>query len=64
MYNSVVMQETLGYNSCPNEFNSQWLNWLIDEAHKQGIEVHAYFEKGIKIDKNSPRGFCGGFRKR
>ncbi len=54
MYNSVVMQETLGYNSCPNEFNSQWLNWLIDEAHKQGMEVHAYFEKGIKIDKNSP----------
>ncbi|MGB5771387.1 MAG: family 10 glycosylhydrolase [Crocosphaera sp.] len=54
MYNSVVMQETLGYNSCPNEFNSQWLTWLIDEAHKQGMEVHAYFEKGIKIDKNSP----------
>jgi uncharacterized lipoprotein YddW (UPF0748 family) len=27
---------------------------LIDEAHKQRMEVHAYFEKGIKIDKNSP----------
>ncbi|MDJ0659678.1 MAG: family 10 glycosylhydrolase [Crocosphaera sp.] len=54
MYNSVVMQETLGYNSCPNQFNSQWLTWLIEEAHKQGMEVHAYFEKGIKIDKNSP----------
>ncbi|MDJ0845515.1 family 10 glycosylhydrolase [Crocosphaera sp.] len=54
MYNSEVMQQTLGYNSCPNQFNPQWLNWLIDEAHKQGMEVHAYFEKGIKIDKNSP----------
>ncbi|EAZ91319.1 family 10 glycosylhydrolase [Crocosphaera chwakensis] len=54
MYNSEVMQETLGYNSCPNEFNPQWLTWLMDEAHKQGMEVHAYFEKGIKIDKNSP----------
>jgi uncharacterized lipoprotein YddW (UPF0748 family) len=54
MYNSKVMQQTLGYKSCPNLFQDQWLDWLIDEAHKQGIEVHAYFEKGIKIDKNSP----------
>jgi uncharacterized lipoprotein YddW (UPF0748 family) len=54
MYNSEVMQQTLGYKSCPNQFQDQWLNWLIDEAHKQGMQVHAYFEKGIKIDKNSP----------
>ena len=54
MYNSEVMQQTLGFKSCPNEFSDLWLNWLIDEAHKQGMEVHAYFEKGIKIDKNSP----------
>ncbi len=54
MYNSDVMQQTLGYRSCPNQFQDQWLNWLIDEAHKQGMQVHAYFEKGIKIDKNSP----------
>ncbi|BCL36637.1 family 10 glycosylhydrolase [Nostoc sp. MS1] len=54
MYKSEVMQQTLGYESCPNQFQSQWLNWLIDEAHKQGMQVHAYFEKGIKIDKNSP----------
>jgi uncharacterized lipoprotein YddW (UPF0748 family) len=54
MYNSSVMQQTLGYKSCPNQFQDQWLNWLIDEAHKQGMQVHAYFEKGIKIDKNSP----------
>ena len=54
MYNSTVMQQTLGYKSCPNQFQDQWLNWLIDEAHKQGMQVHAYFEKGIKIDKNSP----------
>ena len=54
MYQSEVMQQTLGYESCPNEFQTQWLDWLIDEAHKQGMEVHAYFEKGIKIDKNSP----------
>ena len=53
MYNSEVMQQTLGYKSCPNQFQDQWLSWLIDEAHKQGMEVHAYFEKGIKIDKNS-----------
>ncbi len=54
MYKSEVMQKTLGYQSCPNQFQDQWLNWLIDEAHKQGMEVHAYFEKGIKIDQNSP----------
>lgn len=54
MYNSNVMQQTFGYKSCPNQFQEQWLDWLIDEAHKQGIQVHAYFEKGIKLDKNSP----------
>ncbi|MUG96296.1 family 10 glycosylhydrolase [Scytonema sp. UIC 10036] len=54
MYNSNVMQQTLGYRSCPNQFQDKWLDWLIDEAHKQGMQVHAYFEKGIKIDKNSP----------
>ncbi|BAY47975.1 hypothetical protein SAMD00079811_55940 [Scytonema sp. HK-05] len=54
MYNSEVMQQTLGYRSCPNQFQEKWLDWLIDEAHKQGMQVHAYFEKGIKIDKNSP----------
>ncbi|MDJ0733275.1 MAG: family 10 glycosylhydrolase [Nostocaceae cyanobacterium] len=54
MYNSEVMQKTLGYKSCPNKFREKWLDWLIDEAHKQGMEVHAYFEKGIKLDKNSP----------
>ncbi|TAE61745.1 MAG: glycoside hydrolase family 10 protein [Nostocales cyanobacterium] len=54
MYHSKVMQKTLGYKSCPNEFQDKWLDWLIDEAHKQGMEVHAYFERGIKIDKNSP----------
>jgi uncharacterized lipoprotein YddW (UPF0748 family) len=54
MYNSNVMQQTFGYKSCPNQFQEQWLDWLIDEAHKQGMQVHAYFEKGIKLDKNSP----------
>jgi Glycosyl hydrolase-like 10 len=54
MYNSAVTQKLLGQKSCPNLFEDQWLNWTIDEAHKQGMEVHAYFEKGIKIDKNSP----------
>jgi len=48
------MQKTFGYASCPNQFQDNWLNWLIDEADKQGIQVHAYFEKGIKIDENSP----------
>lgn len=54
MYHSEVMQQTFGFKSCPNQFQEQWLEWLIDEAHKQGMQVHAYFEKGIKIDKNSP----------
>lgn len=54
MYNSQVMQQAFGYDSCPNQFQDQWLNWLIDEAHKQGMQVHAYFEKGIKLDQNSP----------
>ncbi len=54
MYESAVTQKLLGQKSCPNLFQDQWLNWTIDEAKKQGMEVHAYFEKGIKIDKNSP----------
>jgi uncharacterized lipoprotein YddW (UPF0748 family) len=54
MYNSKAMEQALGYKSCPNQFQDQWLDWLIDEAHKQGMQVHAYFEKGIKIDRNSP----------
>lgn len=54
MYNSEVMQQTFGSKSCPNLFLDRWLDWLIDEAHKHDMEVHAYFEKGIKIDENSP----------
>ena len=54
MYKSEVMMQTLGYSSCPNLFQDDWLHWLIDEAHKQGMQVHAYFEKGIKLDENSP----------
>jgi Glycosyl hydrolase-like 10 len=54
MYNSPVMQQMLGAKSCPNLFQDPWLEWTIDEAHQQGMQVHAYFEKGIKIDKNSP----------
>lgn len=54
MYPSPVMQQTFGYRSCPNQFQDQWLNWLIDEAHQHGMQVHAYFEKGIKLDENSP----------
>jgi uncharacterized lipoprotein YddW (UPF0748 family) len=54
MYRSAVMKKALGFESCPNQFQDQWLTWLIDEAHQQKMQVHAYFEKGIKIDKNSP----------
>jgi Glycosyl hydrolase-like 10 len=54
MYNSEVMQQMLGAKSCPNQFQDRWLDWTIDEAHQQGMQVHAYFEKGIKIDKDSP----------
>ncbi|MDJ0576201.1 MAG: family 10 glycosylhydrolase [Xenococcaceae cyanobacterium MO_234.B1] len=49
MYNSQVMQQTFGYKSCPNLFRDRWLDWLIDEAHKNGMEVHAYFEKGNNL---------------
>jgi Glycosyl hydrolase-like 10 len=54
MYNSTITQKLLGQKSCPNLFQERWLDWAIDEAHQQGMEFHAYFEKGIKIDKNSP----------
>jgi uncharacterized lipoprotein YddW (UPF0748 family) len=53
MYKSEIMQAKFGYKSCPNQFQDKWLDWLIDEAHKHDMEVHAYFEKGIKIDENS-----------
>jgi uncharacterized lipoprotein YddW (UPF0748 family) len=54
MYDSQVMQQLMGAKSCPNQFQAKWLEWTIDEADRQGMQVHAYFEKGIKIDKNSP----------
>ncbi|MGD1864861.1 MAG: family 10 glycosylhydrolase [Phormidesmis sp.] len=55
MYDSGVMLKTFGIPHCPeNLFQAQWLEWLIDEAHTQGMQVHAYFEKGIKLDANSP----------
>lgn len=54
MYNSNAMQRLVGQKSCPNLFQDKWLDWLIDEAHKQGMQVHAYFERGIKLDKDSP----------
>jgi uncharacterized lipoprotein YddW (UPF0748 family) len=54
MYPSAVTQKFLGQPSCPNQFQDQWLHWTIDEAHQQGMQVHAYFERGIKIDKSSP----------
>ncbi|MEM9218375.1 MAG: family 10 glycosylhydrolase [Cyanobacteria bacterium P01_F01_bin.150] len=54
MYKSEVMKQTFGDDSCPNLFQDPWLDWLIDEAHKQGMQVHAYFEKGIKLDERSP----------
>jgi uncharacterized lipoprotein YddW (UPF0748 family) len=54
MYPSEALQKLLGYRNCPNQFQEKWLDWLIDEAHAQNMQVHAYFEKGIKIDKDSP----------
>ena len=54
MYDSGVMLKTFGSSRCPNRFQSQWLDWMIDEAHAQGMQVHAYFEKGIKLDAGSP----------
>ena len=54
MYKSEVMRDTFSLSSCPNAFQEDWLDWLIDEAHKQGMQVHAYFEKGIKLDQDSP----------
>jgi uncharacterized lipoprotein YddW (UPF0748 family) len=54
MYKSKVMQEKFEMESCPNAFQEDWLDWMIDEAHKQDMQVHAYFEKGIKLDRNSP----------
>jgi hypothetical protein len=51
MYKSQVTQQAIGINSCPNLFQEKWLDWTIDEAHKHGMQVHAYFEKGIKIDE-------------
>lgn len=54
MYKSEVMQQTFGMDSCLNAFHEDWLDWLIDEAHKNDMQVHAYFEKGIKLDRESP----------
>jgi uncharacterized lipoprotein YddW (UPF0748 family) len=54
MYHSKVTKKLLGRSSCPNKFPAHWLDWTIDEAHKQGMQVHAYFERGIKIDSHSP----------
>ncbi len=53
MYQSEVTKRLLGQSSCPNTFPDRWLDWTIDEAKKQGMQVHAYFERGIKIDNSS-----------
>jgi uncharacterized lipoprotein YddW (UPF0748 family) len=54
MYHSKVTKKLFGRSSCPNKFPAHWLDWTIDEAHKQGMQVHGYFERGIKIDSGSP----------
>jgi uncharacterized lipoprotein YddW (UPF0748 family) len=54
MYHSQATKKLLGQSSCPNKFPAHWLDWTIDEAHLQGMQVHAYFERGIKIDSGSP----------
>jgi uncharacterized lipoprotein YddW (UPF0748 family) len=54
MYASAATKKLTGIASCPNEFNPKAVEWAIDEAHKQGMQFHAYFETGIKIDKDSP----------
>jgi uncharacterized lipoprotein YddW (UPF0748 family) len=54
MYQSRVTKKLLGQSSCPNTFQDHWLDWTIDEAKKQKMQVHAYFERGIKIDSSSP----------
>jgi uncharacterized lipoprotein YddW (UPF0748 family) len=54
MYDSKVTKKLLGQSSCPNKFPTQWLDWTIDEANQQGMQVHAWFERGIKIDSHSP----------
>jgi uncharacterized lipoprotein YddW (UPF0748 family) len=54
MYHSKATKKLLGQSSCPNKFPTHWLDWTIDEAHQQGMQVHAYFERGIKIDNSSP----------
>jgi uncharacterized lipoprotein YddW (UPF0748 family) len=54
MYHSSALQKAVSLDSCPNLFQEKWLEWTIDEAHKQGMQFHAYFERGIKIDKTSP----------
>jgi uncharacterized lipoprotein YddW (UPF0748 family) len=54
MYHSKVTKKLLGQSSCPNKFPAHWLDWTIDEAHQQGMQVHAWFERGIKIDSHSP----------
>jgi uncharacterized lipoprotein YddW (UPF0748 family) len=54
MYQSKVTKKLLGQASCPSKFPAHWLDWTIDEAHQQGMQVHAYFERGIKIDSHSP----------
>jgi uncharacterized lipoprotein YddW (UPF0748 family) len=54
MYHSKVTTKLFGQSSCSSTFQAQWLDWTIDEAHKQGMQVHGYFERGIKIDSSSP----------
>jgi Glycosyl hydrolase-like 10 len=51
---SQTTKKLLGQSSCPNYIQAQWLDWTIDEAKKQQMQVHAYFERGIKIDNSSP----------
>mgnify|MGYP001794174114 CR=1 FL=1 len=51
MYRSGVMNKTFGLSSWPNAFQDEWLDWLLDEADAQGMQVLSYFEKVIKLDR-------------
>ncbi len=54
MYASGVTKKLTGTAHCSHHFNPKAVAWTIDETRKQGMQFHAYFETGIKIDRDSP----------
>lgn len=56
MYPSAVVEKYIGVKQDPIYHGRDPIQEIIDEGHKQGIQVHAWFEFGFSYDYNDSTG--------